>query len=69
MSLARGVEPGSDPLLTLHAQRLRSQQSRARIADALEEVLRDANEPVLPRARVPLWESATHHALRSEELR
>lgn len=56
--LARGADPDSDPALALRAQRLLRRDSRERIAETLEEDLRDANAPARPSARVPLREPA-----------
>jgi hypothetical protein len=52
--LARGADPLSDPALELRARRLLSPESRARIADTLEEVVSDACNPLRPGAQVPL---------------
>jgi hypothetical protein len=52
--LARGADPCSDPALELRARRLLSPETRTRIADTLEEVVRDACRPLRPGAQVPL---------------
>jgi hypothetical protein len=54
--LARGVDPRFDAALTLRAARLLRQESRARIADALEEALQDIDQRMRPATKVPLRE-------------
>ena len=52
--LADGTDPERDQALALHAHRLRMPRFRARLADALEGVWRDAGRPHGLSAKVPL---------------
>ena len=47
--LASGVDPGSSPELSVRAEQLRSQEVRARLANAIVEKLGTAHEPNLGR--------------------
>ena len=56
--LAAGVDLDSDSALTLHAYRLLMPRTRARLADGLEGVWRDAGKPHGLSAKAPLAHAA-----------
>jgi hypothetical protein len=56
--LAGGAHPATSDELALHATRLISPRTRARIADALEDAVRSAPHPARISAKVPLRRQA-----------